>query len=212
VPEQPHIAVTGIGIASGIADQCTLRISVNSRASNTADALTSSAEAASKAMAAIDGVDVEQHEVRTTALSVQEFMDRTKQEVTAHIGAYQMEVTVRPVDGAGKVLAALASAVGDALQVRGVQLTIQDLEPLKSEARRLAVQDAKTRARELSEAAGVRLGALLSIEGEQAGSGRSPGAARTMSMSASPAAASVPIEPGDVSAVSTVTLTYALEV
>lgn len=210
MPDQPFIAVAGIGVATGIPDQCKVRVALNCTTESAADALTRCAVLASDAIAAVREIDIEQRDVQTTGISVQDFFDHGKQRVTAKVATYQLEVIVRPIDGVGSVLAVLGSTVGDALQVHGIQLTVQDPEPLKSEARRLAVEDAQKKAGELSQAAGVRLGGILSLEGDNAQS-RGPQLPYARVMAASSAGPTVPIEPGEVSAVSTITITYAIE-
>ena len=211
MPEQPTIVVTGSGLASGSPDQCWLHISLNHLAKSTADALTATADLAAKAIAALSEIDVEQCEVRTVGLSVQDFFDQTQQKVTAHIGSYQLDLIVRPIEATGQVLTALSSAVGDALQVRGINLTVEDPEPLKSQSRRMAIQDAKNKAAEMAGEVGVRLGPILSIEDQSGGPTTFP-QRRAMPMSRHIASADVPIEAGDISASSAVTLIYAIEV
>jgi uncharacterized protein YggE len=164
MPGEPFIAVVGTGVATGIPDQCKLQIALNSMTESAADALTTCAEIASMAIAAVSALDVERGDIRTTGLSLQDFFDQSKQRVTARIATYQLEVTIRPVDGVGSVLAALAASAGDSLQVRGIQLGVRDPEPMRSEARHLAVEDAKRKAAELSQSASIRLGSILSIE------------------------------------------------
>jgi uncharacterized protein YggE len=209
VPEQPFIAVIGTGVATGIPDQCNLQVALNYMADNAADALTNCVDLASMAIAAVREVDVEQHDVQTTGLSLQDYFDQGKQRVTARIATYLLEVTVRPVDGVGSILAALGASAGDALQIRGIRLSIHDPEPLRSEARRLAVGDAQRKAVELSQAAGIRLGTILALEDDGFQS-RVPMPRRAMAVSAS-LNSGVPIEPGEVSAVSTIMVTYAIE-
>jgi len=209
VPEQPFIAVTGTGVAMSTPDQCKLQVALNCMTENAADALTKCAEMASMAIAAVGEVALEQRDVQTVGLSVHDYHDQSKQRVTAKIGTYQLEIVIQPIDGVGSVLAALGSSAGDGLQVRGIQLSVRDPEPLKSEARRLAVKDAQKKAMELSQAAGFRLGVILALEDDNA---RSPipqvRYARAMAASSGP---TVPIEPGEVSAVSSITITYAIE-
>jgi uncharacterized protein len=169
------------------------------------------ADIATKAIAALADLEIEQCEVRTVGLSVQDFFDKAQQRVTAHIGSYQLDLIVRPIAEAGGVLASLSSTVGDALQIRGANLTIEDPEPLRSQARRLAIQDAKKRAAEIAEEVGGRLGAILCIQDETAG-GRINMVQQARPMSGHvAAAANVPIEAGNVSAASAVTLIYAIE-
>jgi uncharacterized protein YggE len=163
------ITVTGIGQASGSPDQCRIHISLNHMAETAADALAVTADLATKAIASLGDIQAEECDVRTMGLSVQDFFDQAQQKVTARIGTYQLQVIIRPIDAAGVILSSLSSAVGDALQIRGINLTIDDPEPLRRESRRLAIQDAKTKADEIAEEMGVELGRILSIQDQQAG-------------------------------------------
>jgi uncharacterized protein YggE len=209
MPEQPFIAVVGTGVATGTPDQCKLQIALNSTKESAADALATSAEIASGAIAAVRDVDVEYHHVQTTGLSLQDWFDKDQRQVTARTATYQMEITIRPLDGVGSVLTALSASAGDALQVHGIQLGVQDPEPLRREARRLAMGDGRQKATELSEAAGVRLGTILSIEDD--GARPQVSYLRTARTMSAQSFSGVPIEPGEVSAASTVTITYAIE-
>lgn len=206
--EPGHISVNGVGTANGTPDQCRLQIALNHMADSAADALSGTSEMASRAIAALTRLTSENDEVHTMGLSVQEFYDQATQKVTAHVGSYRMDVLVRPIERAGEVLSGLAATVGDGFQVRGIDLSLQDPETLKSQARRMAVQDAKRRAVEMTDEAGVKLGDLISIEDENslAGNGR-----RAIPMSSAYSGAHFPIEGGNVSMVSAVTLTYAIE-
>lgn len=199
-----------MGLASGSPDQCRLHISLNHLAETAADALALTAESATKTIAVLAELEVEQCEVRTVGLTVQDFFDKTQQKVTARIGSYQLDLFFRPIDEVGGVLALLSSTVGDALQIRGINLTVEDPEPLKSQARRLAVQDAKKRALEIADEVGVRLGTILSIQDDDTGPIRSVQNAR-MAMSGHVGASNVPIEAGNVSTSSAVTLVYKIE-
>jgi uncharacterized protein YggE len=208
MPEQPFLSVIGHGVATGTPDQCRLQLALNCVADNPADALTMCADLASKAIAAIGEIDLEQCDVQTVGLSVQDFFDKKDQRVTAKVAIYQLEVSLQPVSGAGSILAVLSTTVGDALQVNGLQLSIRDPEPLRSEARRLAVQDAAKKANDLSQAAGIRLGTILTLEDDPARP--RTGVVRSMAFAAASSGHGVPIEQGEVSAVSSITISYAI--
>ncbi len=208
MPDQPFIAVVGMGVATGAPDQCRLQIALNCMTDNAGDALARCAELAATAIAAIGEADVEECDVQTVGLSVHDFHDQSKQRVTAKIGTYQLSVTVSPIEAVGPILANVGTSAGDALQVREIQLSVRDPEPLKSEARRLAVQDAQKKALELAQAAGIRLGAILALEEDSARPGV-PTVRRAMAASGG-SSPTVPIEPGEVSAVSMITITYAV--
>ena len=102
--------------------------------------------------------------MRTVNLAVRDFFDQGAQKVTARIASYYLTVTVRTLGNVGRVVEAVAGAVGDGLQIQSLQLVVRDLVPLQREARRLAVHDARQRAGQLAEAAGIRLGKILSME------------------------------------------------
>jgi uncharacterized protein YggE len=206
-PAQPHLTVVGTGVATGTPDQCQLQVALSCTTDDAAGALSTCAELASKAIAAVGEVDDAQCDVQTMGISVQDFFDKSRVKVTAKVGTYELRITVRPLGAVGSILTALGAVAGDALSVRGFQLGVRDPEPLRSAARNLAVADARKRAAELSEAAGIGLGAVLALE-EGAGS-PGPTVRRAMVMSATPAS-DAPVEPGEVSAASSVTITYAI--
>jgi uncharacterized protein len=207
--DQRHVAVGGTGLASGPPDRCRLHVSVTCMAESAAEALNETVTGATNAIAALADIEIERCEARTTGLSVQDFFDNATQRVSARVGSYQIEVVIRPIAEVGGVLSRLSSAVGDALQIRSMQLEIEDLGPLKAQARRLAIQDAKGRALELSEEAGVRLGAILSIQDDDAAV---PQPQRVKMMSGAFAATSnLPIEAGHLTVASSVTMIYGIE-
>jgi uncharacterized protein len=209
VPEKPLVVVSGTGVATGTPDQCRLHVALTCMTENAADALTRCADMASTAIAAVAELPLQQRDVQTVGLSVHDYQDHGNQRVTAKIGTYQLEIVVQPVDGVGSVLAVLGASAGDGLQVHRVQLSVRDAEPLKSEARRLAVEDARKKALEFSQAAGIRLGMILALEEDTARSLVPQGRfVRAMAASAGP---TVPIEPGEVSAVSSITITFAID-
>jgi hypothetical protein len=199
------ITVTGMGLASASPDQCQIFISLNHMAETAADALAITAELATKAIAALADLQTKECDVRTMGLSVQDFFDNGQQKVTARVGSYQLQVIVQPIDAAGMILGALSAAVGDALQIRGITLTVDDPEPLRRESRRLAIQDGRTKAAEIASEMGVELGKTVSIQERQPG-GRLPYI--QTAASAAPMSGNVPIEAGNVTAASVLTMTY----
>lgn len=199
------ITVTGIGLASGSPDQCRIHISLNHMAETAADALANTSELATKAIAALADLPTAKYDVRTIGLSVQDFFDQAQQKVTARVGSYQLHVIIQPIDAAGMILGALSSAVGDALQIKGIALTIEDPEPLRQESRRLAVQDGKAKAAEIAEEMGMELGRILSIQDQQGGP---ISYMHTAATAAAPLSGNIPIEAGNVSATSALTMAF----
>jgi len=114
-----------------------------------------------------------------------------------------VEVTIRNLDLAGKVLSAATGA--GANQLYGLRFEIEDPSPLQVKARNDAVGDARQRAERLAQLAGVKLGPAQSItESDGGGSGPMPmyAAARMGS--------SAPVERGELTITSTVQIVYSL--
>lgn len=114
-----------------------------------------------------------------------------------------VEVTIRNLDVAGKVLSAATSA--GANQIYGLRFELEELAPLQAEARKKAVEDARGRAERLAQLAGVKLGPAISIvEVDGGGSGPIP----MMAMAKMDGAA--PVERGELTISTTVQIVYGL--
>jgi uncharacterized protein len=200
------LVVGGTGVISGIPDQCVLHISLNGVGSTPAETLDICSTAAEAAIKATVDAGVARDDIRTMNLSVQDRFDQSQQKVTARVGSYQLQVTVRDLTDLSRVLAVLSEAAGDTLQIRSIQLGLKDAEPVRREARRLAVRDARGRAQDLAGAAQITLGRIIGVEdGDISGpSGRSAIAVSSASR------ASMPVEPGEVSIGASVVITYAI--
>jgi len=186
-------------------------LAVNVAADTSAEALDRLARLADQVIAVAHAQGVEPSDIQTVGVSLQDFYDQEKKKVTARVATYSLSVTAPSLTSVGPLLAELAPVAGDALQVRGLHLTIDDPAPLLERARRAAVADALERARQLAEAAGVRTGAILSIE-EEADHGSAGLPRRLRASSAFTAAASpVPVEGGTATVAVQVQIRLALE-
>lgn len=116
-----------------------------------------------------------------------------------------VEVTIRKLADAGKVISAATSAGAD--QLFGIRFEVEDQTALLIEARQKAVQDARQRAERLAQLAGVKLGPAVSIT-ELDGSG-GPGPMPMMA-AANKMMQAAPIESGELTLMSTVQIVYAL--
>lgn len=114
-----------------------------------------------------------------------------------------VEVTIRNLDTAGKVLSAATGA--GANQLYGIRFEIEDPSPLQAEARKKAVADARARAERLAQLAGVKLGPAVSIN-ELDGGGSGPVPMFAMAKMES----SAPVERGELTVTSTVQIVFAL--
>lgn len=114
-----------------------------------------------------------------------------------------VEVTIRNLETAGKVLSAATSA--GANQINGLRFELEDPSALQVEARKKAVADARLRAERLAELAGVKLGPAVSIS-EIDGGTSGPMPAFAMAKMGN----SAPVESGELTITSTVQIVYAV--
>jgi uncharacterized protein len=113
-----------------------------------------------------------------------------------------VEVTIRNLDAAGKVLSAATGA--GANQLHGIRFEIEDPSALQADARKKAVEDARARAERLAQLAGVKLGPAVSITELDGGGGPVPMFAMAKMD------ASTPVERGELTVTSTVQIVFAL--
>jgi uncharacterized protein YggE len=74
-----------------------------------------------------------------------------------------VSVKVRDLDQTGTLLDGVVEAGGNLVRVNGISFSVDNPEPLKVQARELAVQQALEKAQELATLAGVGLGQLVFI-------------------------------------------------
>jgi uncharacterized protein YggE len=210
--ENRVIRVVGEGTETGTPDNCRVALNLVVLADTPPLAMEKIAALASSVTACLRELAIADRDIQTVAIQVHEWFDQPSQRVTAHLANYGLSVKVRGLDQVGPMLTAVGEVAGEALKVQGVQLAISDLEPLRKEARRKAVEDAGAKATELAEAAELELGPVLSIE--EAG-WRAPGMpvvgfAQRRFVGLAAAAAPIPVEAGSFEVAVNVEVVYTI--
>jgi uncharacterized protein YggE len=219
--DQRTITVTGYGVAYGAPDVVQVGLGVESL---NADILVAMDDVTARMNAVMDVLEqngVEATDIRTESFYIyQEYpygqppmpvegaegSTGTDQPQTVFRVSTTVAVTVRQTENIAPVLAAAVNA--GANMVNYIQFNIEDRQALESEARGLAVDDARTRAEELASLMGLSVGEPLRVaEGDLYnnpifyGGGGGMGAAQ---------AAPPPISQGQLSVNMTVNVTFAL--
>ena len=108
---------------------------------------------------------VQEKDIQTASFTINPRRDYTGQDTWKIVG-YQVDnllsVTFRDLNSIGKALQAAITA--GANNINGVTFTLDDPETLLEEARVKAVENARERAKDLAEAAGVTLGDAIYID------------------------------------------------
>jgi uncharacterized protein YggE len=116
-----------------------------------------------------------------------------------------VEVTIRDLDAAGRVLQAATDA--GANNVWGISFELEDPKPLVEQARVKAVENAKLNAVALAKLSGVQLGAIVSVtEGSSNGQPPQP----VFAMKAAREGGDTPVERGEITVTDEVQLVYSL--
>jgi hypothetical protein len=155
------VEVGGVGTATGTPDVLRLTVGVEVPADGVDAALTGADEAARRVIAALRDADVPRRDVQTVNVSVHPRYSGEGERITGYVARHDLAVTLRDVDAAGALIAAVADAGGDAARIEGVSYALEDDAAVQAEARAAAFADAQRRAEQYAELVGRELGEVL---------------------------------------------------
>jgi uncharacterized protein YggE len=159
-----QILVTGTGKANMVPDMAYINIGVNTQSRDVTEALTENNDQSQKLTAALKKLGVEEKDIQTTSFNIypqQQFDDTGEMIGTLYVVDNIVSLTVRDLPRLGEMLDTAVRA--GANSINSIQFEIQEKDKALSEARKEAVGKAQAQAEELSAAAGVELGELLTI-------------------------------------------------
>lgn len=204
-PETRQITVTGQGQVETEPDMAVITLGVTNQSREAAQAMAATSEAVADVLARLAAAGIAERDVQTRSLSLNPVWSNRgssgsgKSEITGYVAGNAVMVRVRDLSRLGQILdASVSSGAND---FNGLSFSVQDPEPMLKIARKRAVEDAMSKAVQLADAAGIKLGRVMSMS-EQGGGGPRP-MARQMA-----AAESVPIAAGEVSLATTVTMVF----
>ena len=193
-----RVTTHGTGAAEGAPDAMSLSLAAVAVAPDVGEALEKVALNA-RAIATIAQETVPGATVASTGLQVWPSSDGSHRGFEAR---HALRLWCPSVDEAGPLVDVIASAVGDALRVEGIDLVLADPGPLEAQARELAVADARRKAEQYAALAGLRLAEVVQVEENLGGGpGRSYAAKAEM-------LAATSFEPGTRSVSASVTVTW----
>ena len=200
------ISVTGEATVSVPPDQAQIDGGVTSEAKTAREASDANNTAMGKVLLALKGAGIEEKDVQTSRLSLQP-QSAPNRTGPAAIVSYRASnrVTVRLRD-VTKVANVIDTLVGSgANDIGGINFAVTQASKLLDDSREQAVADARRKAEIYAKAAGVTLGAPLSIS-EQGGPGPMPYRRMAAGM-----AASAPVAQGEETLAVTVSVSWAIK-
>jgi len=208
--QQQGIWVTGQGKVSAVPDIATLTLGIEAQEESVAKAQTKAAEAMNQVIAVLTTNGVAEKDIQTQYFNIRQVTrwDREKEQevVIGYRVTNRVTVKIRDIDNIGPIIDAVAEAGGDLTRIDGIGFSVDDPSAYYEEARKEAMVEAKARAEQLAELAGVTLGKPTYIsEGMQV-----PPIARSVVVVEKAVGAPTPISPGEVEISLIVQVTYAI--
>ncbi len=209
------ISVSGEGKAFGAPDIASLSLGVTTgRKTTSQEAMTLLTKSMTAVLAAVKSAGVEDKDISTEQFSLSPAYDWTngKQTLMGYEATQSLTVKVRKLDKVSDVLGA-ATAAG-ANQAGSVDFQIDNMETVRSQARELAIAQAKSKALVLAHDLGMSLGKLKNFTEDNGVTPPMPYAVKAMDsavgVGGGPATAT-PLPSGQQQVDSNVTITYELK-
>lgn len=208
--QQTGIWVSGEGKVTATPDIATLSLGIEAQAATVAEAQAQANTAMSAVMTALADNGVAEKDIQTQYFSIYQVTrwdDTTNEEIVIGYRVTNMVTAkIRDIEQAGPIIDAVAAAGGDYTRINNIGFSVDDPTPYYKEARQKAITDAKAKAEQLAELAGVNLGRPTYIS---EGSVSPPVIYRDAGM-AIPAPASTPISPGEIELTLNIQVAYAI--
>ncbi len=203
------ITATGEGRVTAVPDMAMVSLGVQTDADTASTALTENSVKLAAVIERLKAAGIEPRDVQTSGLSLGPRYDYSKQDgtppaVVGYTASNMVTVRVRALDTVGSVLDGVVADGANTLN--GLSFGLAEDRAALDEARRLAVKDAAAKAALYAEAAGVKLGRVISIG--EAGTFAPP---MPMAMEAGFAkSADVPVAPGEMTLSASVSVVYSI--
>ncbi len=213
VNSQQGIWVSGQGTVMAAPNIASLVLGVSVQAAKVADAQAQAATAMSKVMAALTANGIAQKDITTQTYNIDQVTKYDNTTQTTTVIGYQVtnlvNVIVRNIDKTGAIIDAVAAAAGDSTRISSISFSVDNPDQYLSQARTLAVNDAKAKAQQLAGLAGVTLGRPTYIAENTASIPIPQGLSAPMATLAPQP--TTPINPGQLQVTVNVQVTYAIE-
>jgi len=202
------ITVNGQGSVTITPDTALAQVGVEARAPQLNDALSDATQRMAQVLESVRALGIDGRDISTSRIAIEPIAaPRRNESDPVRIDGYRVgntaQVRIRDVRTVGRVLDAVVRA--GANTIGSLAFTVNDRTAVEAQARTLAVRDAATKARQLADAAGVRLGPLLTLTEQGIGTPILAAARRVAPM------ASIPVEPGEVEVTVVVEARYRID-
>ena len=160
--QQEGIWVSGEGKVTAVPDTAILSLGIEAQALTVAEAQAEATEAMNNVMDALEAAGIDKDDIQTQYFNIQEISrwdsDKQQEYIVGYRVTNTVTVKVREIEKAGDVIDAVVAAGGDLTRINSISFTVDDPSDYYKDARKEAVADAAAKAKQLADAAGVKLG------------------------------------------------------
>jgi uncharacterized protein YggE len=163
--QQTGITVSGEGKATGTPDIANIQLGVSTLANTVAEARSQAAASMDAMVTSMKNNGVDEKDIQTQQLSIAPEYDYTgtRQVLKGFRVTNIVSAKIRKIDDTSKIVDDAVTAGGNDAQVQGISFSIDNPDDLKTQARKDAMADARSRAETLANEAGVQLGDPITI-------------------------------------------------
>ncbi len=160
--QQEGIWVNGSGKVSAVPDIAILRLGIEAQEASVAYAQEQANQAMNAVKSVLDSSGIDEKDIQTQYFNIQRVTrwdEREGREVVIGYRVTNMVMAkIREMGKVGAIIDAVAMAGGDLTRIDGISFTIDDSSAYLDQAREKAMADAASKAEQLAEMAGVKLG------------------------------------------------------
>ena len=171
-PYMNTITVEGTGTGTSIPNLAVVSFSVTEQGATVAEAQAAATAKTDAALAAVEGLSIEEKDVKTIAYNVYPRYETTvcytgycpevrNPKIIGYEVSQTVEVKVRDTSKAGDVLQALGTL--NVQNISGPNFQVDEEDAIRNVAREEAINEAKAKAKALADQLGVRLGKVVSF-------------------------------------------------
>ena len=185
------VNVTGTGKTTVTPDAVNMDASVSTVANTSAAALAATNKSAATFRQSLISSGVIAKYIKSQNLTVTPYYTYSQQgasKITGYQAAQAFIVVIRNAGNAGAILTAAQNAVGNSLQVNGVNAYVFDESAAEATARAQAIKIAKAKATSYAELAGAKIGKIITIDESIQNASPQPVAFASMAKTATDAA------------------------
>jgi uncharacterized protein len=206
-PNIRQVTVVGTGEVQGKPDTLNAQVSIEATAPDVTAAMNQTSTRMQAVIDALVGSGIDKNDIATSNVTLQpQYGGGDNPTIIAYQASNSIDVKIRNLNNASQTLGLIGTTGGDATRINSVSYAIDDDSQLVRDARTRAFDDAKDRAEQYAQLAGLTLGDVISIS-ESAGATPPTPTPTPMPRAAMEA---VPLQPGQQTVTFSVTAVWEL--